>query len=729
MWAFVLAAFAAGQPHPRDFSTDVTVVSSPDAPELERRAAQQLCEMLQRLFGLRTQPVADISAESRAIFLVGSPATNPVIRRVANRDQFPAVSRQGIILKRLDLQHRPALIVGGGSPAATLWAVSELGERWGIRYQLRGDVWPATSRQFRMPIEDVVMEPRLPVRCWRVVNDFACGPESWGMVDYRPLIDQLAKLKFNRILVAIYPWQPFVHLSVHGIERRWATLWYDFHYPITSDMIGRGLFGAAAEFWNPDLPRTAGYRDSSAAGERLIHNVMSYAHNSGMECVINASLTEFPPEFKPLLKGGKKVHQLGELDVVPGPGVRVEDNDLNELAAGVLRATVNTYPEADYVALGMPEHRDWVTQYEEAWKALDARYGIGKIRSLTDVIAAAENRADYPGGAVRAVQEVKGDLSSLYFFDRLLNQMKVLKNTRRPDMKLIYDAVAEELYPILPRILPPGAETMNFVDYTPARIVKRRQVLRNLQGREIPAILVYTLHDDNIGLLPQLTTGSLAELNTDLTRYGWAGFVMRYWLTGDHDPTVGYLARAAWDASVKPDVVNRDNMRAVCGEACAGEMLAAFHEVENVTVDLEWHGLGFSFPVPGMMMKYWKSGPAPAEISRYRSGYRRALEHARRAAVNTTPAGQNYVNYWIGRLQFGVGYLDAVEAVSRGANAEAAGNRNQAVQQAEMAEKSARAAVEAYARVAQNQSDRGAIAILNEYVNRPLRTKVESLKN
>jgi hypothetical protein len=45
-----------------------------------------------------------------------------------------------------------------------------------------------------------VLEPLLPVRTWRVINDFACGPESWGMSDYRPVIDQLAKLKFNRLL-------------------------------------------------------------------------------------------------------------------------------------------------------------------------------------------------------------------------------------------------------------------------------------------------------------------------------------------------------------------------------------------------------------------------------------------------------------------------------------------------------------------------------------------------
>src|SRR5262249_45940645 len=156
--------------------------------------------------------------------------------------------------------------------------------------------------------------------------------------------------------------------------------------------------------------------------------------------------------------------------IVPGPETDVDDPGLTELAAAVLRATVNTYPEADYLALGMPEFRQWSGQYERAWQALDARYGISQVRSLADVLAAAGGRTGYPGGPERALQEVRGDIVALYFYDRLLSDQHVLQDTRRPDMKLIYNSVAEELFPILPRLLPPGAETLNQVDYTPSRI-------------------------------------------------------------------------------------------------------------------------------------------------------------------------------------------------------------------------------------------------------------------
>ena len=51
--------------------------------------------------------------------------------------------------------------------------------------------------------------------------------------------------------------------------------------------------------------------------------------------------------------------------------------------------------------------------------------------------------------------EVKGDLVALYFYGRLLNQLRVLQGTRRPDMKFIYATGAEELYPLLEQICSP----------------------------------------------------------------------------------------------------------------------------------------------------------------------------------------------------------------------------------------------------------------------------------
>ncbi|MBM3475425.1 MAG: exo-alpha-sialidase [Armatimonadetes bacterium] len=708
----------------------VAIVAARGAPEVERWAAGELRTYVERLFGAQAEIAHAVPSDAHEVLLLGREAG---IRRQA----LPELGEQDCLLQRVTLGERPALLIDGGSPAARAWAAFELAQRWGVRPLLHGDALPqAAASRGRSPVEASGLRPgeecllkcTLPIRQWRVVNDFAMGPESWGMADYRPVLDQLAKLKFNRILVNLYPNQPFLHLECEGVKQQSAHLWYDYHYPITDDMVGRRLCGDGPEFWNPDLPLGAPYEEFAAAGERLVHALMAHAKARGMQVVVSATLMEYPPEFAPLLPGAQKVHQLGEMTIVPGPGTDPGSPEVTRLAAAVLRTTVNTYPEADRVALGMPEFRQWADGYERAWATLDRKYRVSEVRTLDDVLAQAQARTDYPGGAERAVQEVKGDIVALRFYDRLLTELHVLQDTARPDMRFVFVAVAEELFPILPRVLPPGSETLNQIDYTPSRILARRQMLRTLPARELPSALVFTLHDDNVGVLPQLTTGSLHELTRDLRECGWAGFSTRYWLIGDHDPCIAYLSRAATDADAAPEAVYRDQMKAVCGEACVEDMLIVFRIVESVTVGLEAHGLGLTFPVPGMMMKHWAPGPLPPELVQDREQYREALAAAQRAKGKVKgKQGREYVDYWLGRLQFGVGYLDTIEQVRAAATAEAAGNREETVRCAQAAAETARRALEAYAGVARDRSDLGALATMNEYVWRPLRDKAAAL--
>ena len=85
--------------------------------------------------------------------------------------------------------------------------------------------------------------------------DFADSGEGWGIKDFRPLIDQLAKMKFNRLDIVAFAWQPYLSLPSGWDQASNCALWYGYHYPITPDMPGRSVFPAdMTEFWNPDLP-------------------------------------------------------------------------------------------------------------------------------------------------------------------------------------------------------------------------------------------------------------------------------------------------------------------------------------------------------------------------------------------------------------------------------------------------------------------------------------------
>ena len=181
---------------------------------------------------------------------------------------------------------------------------------------------------------------------------------------------------------------------------------------------------------------------------------------------------------------------------------------------------------------------------------------------------------------------------------------------------------------------------MIVVDYTATAVLRRRSVLGHVPAKQIPTTLVLLLQEDNIGVVPQLTTGSLHELLGEMRKNSLAGFCTRQWMISDLDPCAAYLSKAAWDAGITPAMVYRDQIRSVCGDAAVAPMLETFRELEAVTIDLEDHDLGLSFPVPGMIMKHWSAGPLEEQRARYRTGYRRALAAAKKVPSSAGPKAE-----------------------------------------------------------------------------------------
>jgi len=75
-----------------------------------------------------------------------------------------------------------------------------------------------------------------------------------------------------------------------------------------------------------------------------------------------------------------------------------------------------------------------------------------------------------------------------------------------------------------------------------------------------------------------------------------------------------------------------------------------------------------------------------------------------------------------------VKYIVAVQFTRRAATAEDAGHMQEAIEHTSSAISSLRDAINAYASVARNQSDRGAIAVAVEYGYRELEKRLSELK-
>ena len=267
-----------------------------------------------------------------------------------------------------------------------------------------------------------------------------------------------------------------------------------------------------------------------------------------------------------------------------------------------------------------------------------------------------------------------------------------------------------------------------FIDYTARRAADHIEVMDNAVPDAMPSRFIFTLADDNVGVLPQLATGPLHTLATRMRTDGWSGFSTRHWMIGDLDPTMRYMARSCWDADCTPAAAYRELAVGVCGEAAAAPLVAAWQQVDAITDDLDRHGMGFSFPVPGMMEKHWQAGePLSAELRGVRDRYAEALAQVEEALALARPAGAPFARYHAERLRFAVGYLDAVAATREGGIAEAAGRHGDALAGVTGALAHLTEAVQAYAGVAADNSDRGAIASINEYCIRFLRTTRDRL--
>ena len=63
----------------------LALVLSPNAPDLEKFAANELKEYLEKLYGIQARVVASLEAADQLFVVLGSPATNPAVEAVLSQ--------------------------------------------------------------------------------------------------------------------------------------------------------------------------------------------------------------------------------------------------------------------------------------------------------------------------------------------------------------------------------------------------------------------------------------------------------------------------------------------------------------------------------------------------------------------------------------------------------------------------------------------------------------------
>ncbi|MEM7013725.1 MAG: hypothetical protein AAF585_19830 [Verrucomicrobiota bacterium] len=245
----------------------VQIVVAEDAHPLEKAAAEQIRADFHRLF----------EAEAKLVDAADSNFEN-AIRVGVLEDLEPQ--------EHLVRSGKGKLIVGGGSPAATLWAACELGQHFGMRYTLQADFTPIEKPEFSLEDIDIQLKPNVEIRGWRSIGPFGPGSqESWGIAEHQQLLGQLAKLKFNHVTLVLGGGRPFLH-SVEADQLE-GKLWLGHEFEVGDDAAGGSVFGDAEVFENSDFVRKEEYVDRLQAGIELANGIVAKARELGMSVSID----------------------------------------------------------------------------------------------------------------------------------------------------------------------------------------------------------------------------------------------------------------------------------------------------------------------------------------------------------------------------------------------------------------------------------------------------------
>ena len=239
--------------------------------------------------------------------------------------------------------------------------------------------------------------------------------------------------------------------------------------------------------------------------------------------------------------------------------------------------------------------------------------------------------------------------------------------------------------------------------------------------------LSLSLSGDVAGVLPQMSHSSLKVLTDELHTVGWEGFATRFGTIGDLDFSLYYLSRASFSPGITPRQALDDLVTPALGDGTLERTLKAFDLIEQATILIDQNDLRFALPLPDIVMKHYASSePVPAWWGKVKGHYLGAMDEMYRVNTRSREGNRTFSLYLARRCEFGAEYINCVEAVRRAGIAKAKGDKDTQVAELEKAVESLDTALNALSAVSRSSSDRGVIAVLNEYGYRPLKKELES---
>ena len=121
-----------------------------------------------------------------------------------------------------------------------------------------------------------------------------------------------------------------------------------------------------------------------------------------------------------------------------------------------------------------------------------------------------------------------------------------------------------------------------------------------------------------------------------------------------------------------------------------------------------------------MIVQFYDGPEFPETLNEARTNYLNAMNEMYRANTRAREGGRAFTLYYARRFEFGFEFINVLEATWNAGIAKRKGDKETQIAELEKAIDSVTNACNAMAAVARSQSDRGVIAVMNEYGYRPL---------
>ncbi|MBC8871392.1 MAG: hypothetical protein H8E44_18355 [Planctomycetes bacterium] len=668
---------------------EAVIVVGRDSGPFDRWTAGELQRYLQKLSGVEFSIVtSDKIPAEKALILVGGPEDNPLVASAQQQQlvSFASLKPEGFLLKSIDLAGTPAVVAGAGDGAGTMYAAYELLERLGVVFQITGDIIPQKKPDLKLPALNVRMEPALK---YRGLHYRHMWTPIIGIEEFRRILDQMAKLKYNCLEFFWYVGGPWIEYS-HGDEKRqigdvytkssayltWQCTAFDFK---ASDVkIGREHFRqemvCAPEFADVQTPEQA-----HQAAHQLLSEIIDYAHQRKVQVWLGmGDCPSVPPNLAQHSQGTWR-HSFFRCPVIPaGDPVGVE------IWEDAVRSMIETYPKADGYWI-------WLSEGFYSSDDPDTKKVLGQYAEARKLIPRIEQIRESGYGRPGSQSQIDADIGLLHYGRELVQR------TRRhhPEAKLGLALLGRAyLLRALDSLVPKDVIFQTMESSVCWNRGSRVPMEYFADVGERDALVVPRLDDDTseFGMQFNVSLYEHDRVLAGLAQFGGDGAMPQVGKLRGLEQNAKYLAEGAWNPSLTTDAFYQGYLCRTFGSDALEEMSKAYQILEQNELAMGLDSTLGGFQGMNNFCNYADSKPirtieqlhanpftrtgVPGDAAycvRWREGLtesikrlEQALAHLRQAQPDVLPGAQHELKYVIFKTESYISHLQSICAMLDG---------------------------------------------------------------